>query len=62
MNALYVTYDTDFTWYSVIFCVYRDIKVNLRRSLVSVDHTKKLATFDLLDSETGEQETFNVWS
>ncbi|KAL4237534.1 hypothetical protein ACF0H5_002248 [Mactra antiquata] len=37
----------------------KNITVNTRRGLVSVDSTKKVATFDLLDSETGEQESFN---
>lgn len=37
----------------------KDIKVNLRHSLKSIDHEKKKATFELLDSCMGETETFD---
>ncbi|WAR19452.1 SQOR-like protein [Mya arenaria] len=36
------------------------IQLNLRRNLVSVDHSKKTATFELLDSEKGEKITYDV--
>ncbi|XP_060582922.1 sulfide:quinone oxidoreductase, mitochondrial-like [Ruditapes philippinarum] len=36
----------------------KNIKVNFKRNLVAVDHSKKMATFKLLDSESGEEETY----
>ncbi|XP_052767901.1 sulfide:quinone oxidoreductase, mitochondrial-like [Mya arenaria] len=37
----------------------KGIQLNLRRNLVSVDHSKKTATFELLDSEKGEKITYD---
>ncbi|ELU13805.1 hypothetical protein CAPTEDRAFT_18673 [Capitella teleta] len=36
----------------------RDIAINKRRNLVKVDYKKKIATFELLDSENGETEDY----
>lgn len=40
--------------------IFRDIKVNYRTTLKAVDHTKKVVTIALLDSESGETETHPV--
>lgn len=37
----------------------KNIKVNYKRNLVAVDHTSKKATFQLLESPTGEKETYH---
>jgi hypothetical protein len=34
--------------------------VNFKRNLVAVDHSNKMATFKLLDSESGEEEKYKV--
>ena len=50
---------TSNNWLNV-YCIYvfRNIEVNFRRSLTSVDHVKKQAVFEHLDN--GDRETYQV--